>query len=140
MTDEIRARWELGRRIRRLRRAKDLTIKDLAQEVGMSAGYLSEVERGGSALSGEKIAAIATRLGSSVDYFLTGVVGFHQTGDETVIPASLAEAARVLNLSYVETSRLLAGKRSLVARRGPDEEEWSVSDWLTFHKKVKRYL
>ena len=106
----------------------------------MSAGYLSEVERGGSALSGEKIAAIAGCLGCSVDYFLTGVAGFHQTREETVIPAGLAEAARSLDLSYVETTKLLAGKRSLVAKRGSKDDEWSANEWLKFHEKVKQYL
>ncbi|MDE0077125.1 MAG: helix-turn-helix transcriptional regulator [Chloroflexota bacterium] len=140
MSDDIQTRHELGLRIRHVRLAKNLTIKELAQEVGMSAGYLSEVERGGSALSGEKLAAIASRLALSIDYFLTGVRVADQDHAETIIPAGLAQAAKSLNLTYVETSKLLAGKQSLVARRGPEDDEWTVDEWLQFYKKVKRYL
>lgn len=140
MVGEMQTRLELGRRIRQLRRVKDLTIKELAEEVGMSAGYLSEVERGGSALSGEKLAVIALYLEVSVDYFLSGAEGTNPTREETIIPAGLAQAAKFLNLSYVETSKLLAGKRSLVARRGPDEDEWSMDEWIQFHEKVRPYL
>lgn len=133
-------RWEIGQRIRQLRLAKGFTIQELAEKAKMSAGYLSEVERGGSALSAEKLAALAARVGTSVDYVLTGTSGPHHEASETRIPAGLADAAQTLDLSYAQTARLLAGKLSLVAARGPEREEWTAQNWIDFYNKVEPYL
>ena len=140
MTDELRERQEIGWRIKQLRIAKGQTIKNLAQHAGMSSGYLSEVERGRSALSAEKLAAIARCFGSTVDYLLSGGADRYRTGGEMRIPMGLAKAAEALDLSYVQTTRLLAAKHSLVAGRGQDQDEWTESDWTRFYTKVKRYL
>ena len=140
MTNETCTRQEIGARIKRLRIIKGLTIKELAQNAGTSAGYLSEVERGGPALSGEKLGALAGCLGSSVDYLLTGIAEPNQALPETRIPAGLAQAAEILDLSYVQTTKLLAGKHSLVAGRGSEQDEWTVDDWVHFYEKVKHYL
>jgi transcriptional regulator with XRE-family HTH domain len=111
----------------------------LAEFAGISPGYLSEVERGSSAPSGEKLARIASELGVSTDYLLTGVTS---TTAPVQVPAGLAAAAEQLNLTYAQTMRLLAGKRSLVARRssGEQEDDWAKADWIEFYKKVSPYL
>ena len=140
MTTDTHARKEIGLRIKRLRIAKELTLKELAQNAGMSAGYLSEVERGGSALSAEKLAALAGCLGATVDYLLTGISTPAHALTDTHIPAGLAQAAEFLELSYVQTAKLLAGKRSLVARRSSQVDDWSADDWINFHEKVKQFL
>lgn len=140
MATDTHARQEIGKRIKQLRISKGLTMKELAERAGMSAGYLSEVERGRSALSAEKLAALARCLGSTVDYLLTGVSTPNDAFSDTRIPAELAEAAELLELSYVQTAKLLAGKRSLVARRGAQADEWSSDDWISFHDKVKQFL
>ena len=140
MTDELRERQEIGWRIKQLRIAKGQTIKNLAQHANMSAGYLSEVERGRSALSAEKLAAIARCFGSTVDYLLSGSSDPDPTRVETRIPIGLSRAAETLDLSYIQTTRLLAAKHSLVAGRGQDQDEWNETDWLRFYSKVKRYL
>ena len=140
MATDTHARQEIGKRIKQLRIAKGLTIKELADLAGMSAGYLSEVERGRCALSAEKLAAIAGCLGTTVDYLLTGVSTPNHAFSETRIPAGLAQAAELLELSYVQTAKLLAGKRSLVARRGSQADNWSSDDWIDFYEKVKKFL
>ncbi len=140
MADSTLEREETARRIRTLRRARGLSIQKLAETVGMSQGYLSEVERGGSAVSGEKLARLAEELGVSVDYLLSGR---NETASDSVIhiPPGLSEAAEFLNLSYAQTIRLLGGKASLVARRSNDSEsEWTKEKWLDFYNKVKLYL
>ncbi len=140
MSDKDQKRREIGQRIKQLRIARGLTLQELAEKAKMSAGYLSEIERGGSALSGEKLEAIAVSLGTSVDYLLTGT-GAPDEENVVRIPAGLAEAAEILDLSYTKTRRLLAGKKSLVAaRRDTDEEEWTAQDWIDFYNKVERYL
>lgn len=140
MSDRDQKRLEIGKRIKQLRIARELTLQELGEKAKMSAGYLSEIERGGPALSGEKLEALAAALGSSVEYILTGTGAAEEQGAIT-IPAGLAEAAELLDLSYTKTRRLLAGKRSLVAaRRDGDEHEWSAEQWMEFYKKVKPYL
>lgn len=131
-------RAEIGNRIRALRKSKDLSIQGLAEACAISPGYLSEIERGGSAPSGEKLVKIASELGVSIDYLLTGATAAQAS---VQIPAGLAAAAEHLNLTYAQTVRLLAGKHSLVARRSPTlEDEWTKTDWINFYNKVKPYL
>lgn len=106
----------------------------------MSAGYLSEVERGHSAISGEKLARLALELGTSADHLLSGRTD-PQGGSTIQIPQGLSEAAKVLDLTYAQTLRLLAGKQSLVAHRSTKtEREWTKDDWIDFYRKVKPYL
>lgn len=139
MADKDQKRLEIGKRIKRLRIARELTLQELAEKAGMSAGYLSEVERGGPALSSEKMESLAAALGSGVEYVLAGIGG-PEEGGGVIIPAGLAEAAELLDLTYTKTRRLLAGKRSLVAARGPDQYEWTAEQWIAFYKKVEPYL
>lgn len=53
----------LGARLRRLRKLRGLTLTELAAKSGVSAQYLSEVERGRKEPSSEMIAAITGALG-----------------------------------------------------------------------------
>lgn len=53
----------LGARLRRLRKQRGLTLTELAARSGVSAQYLSEVERGRKEPSSEMIAAITGALG-----------------------------------------------------------------------------
>lgn len=131
-------RAEVGRRIRVLRKARDLPIQQLADLAGISPGYLSDVERGSSAPSAEKLARIAAELGVSTDYLLTGAT---TSSAPVQVPQGLAAAADQLNLTYTQTMRLLAGKQSLVARRSSREgDDWSKADWVDFYNKVRPYL
>lgn len=140
MNNAAREREETANRIRTLRRARELSIQKLAAAVDMSAGYLSDVERARSALSGEKLARLAEELGVTADYLLSGRVD-QPAGATIQIPTGLSEAAKVLDLSYAQTIRLLAGKESLVARRSREHErDWTKDEWIAFHEKVKPYL
>ena len=140
-TQDTQGRLEIARRVRALRRAREIPIAKLAELADMSAGYLSEVERGHSEISGVKLARIAEHLGVSVDYLLTGRAD--SPADTNVhIPPGLSEAAKTLDLTYAQTLRLLAGKESLVARRSKEAsaDSWTKEDWIDFYKKVQRYL
>jgi transcriptional regulator with XRE-family HTH domain len=134
-------RLEVGRRIKRLRQAQEITVQELTKRSGVSAGYLSEVERGLSAVSVDKLMQIAEGLGVGVDTLL-GEAPEDIAGHEIVqIPAALSEAAERLNLSHRDTLTLLQGRHSLTARRSnTDREEWGVDQWVKFHEKVKDYL
>lgn len=59
-----------GGRIRELRRKGDLTLQQLADQAGISVGFLSQVERGKATPSLGTLAAIADALGVEIDWFV----------------------------------------------------------------------
>jgi transcriptional regulator with XRE-family HTH domain len=122
-----------------MRASKGVTGQRLADSAKISPAYLSEVERGLSEVSGEKLLRIATSLGVSVQSLLEGTPP--GSTNDVVVPSALAEAAEQLKLTYKNTVRLLQGKHSLMARRSATgEQEWQVGDWIAFYNKVKDYL
>ena len=133
-------RSELGARIRKIRTDKKLTGQELAKLSKISPTYLSEVERGLSEISGEKLIRIADAL--CVD--IQDLISSGQTtanGENISIPIALSEAAEELHLSFRNTVRILQGAQSLTARRSSEpQEEWSKQDWITFYEKVKFIL
>ena len=61
----------LGEKLNELRKAKKLTLDQLAEQAGMSKSYLWELEnRESQRPSAEKLTAIADALGVSASYFL----------------------------------------------------------------------
>ncbi|MGE3803432.1 MAG: helix-turn-helix domain-containing protein [Gemmataceae bacterium] len=133
-------RVEVGRKVRRLRNAQQLTVHELARRSGVSAGYLSEVERGIPAVSVDKLAQIAEGIGLSLENLLDESKESDAT-NVVSIPVALSVAAEKLNLSHRATLTLLQGQRSLTARRSKSEaREWSVEDWMRFYEQVKDYL
>lgn len=62
----------IGSRIRKRRQALSLTQAELAGEVGVTHQHISRVEAGDAAPSLELLVALATSLGATTDYLLTG--------------------------------------------------------------------
>ena len=60
----------LGQKIRKRRRAIDMTLQQVSERVGLSIGFLSQIERGMSAPSLASLCNIAEALGASVDAFV----------------------------------------------------------------------
>jgi transcriptional regulator with XRE-family HTH domain len=60
----------LGERVLLLRRRVKLSQPELAQQAGMSVTTLNRVENAHQSLYMEKIAALATALGTTADYLL----------------------------------------------------------------------
>lgn len=141
MPKEQEDRIELGRRIKATRQAKGLTGKELAARARISPSYLSEVERGASAISSEKLLRIARHLKVGLGFLLEGHPQPAGSENGIHVPAALAEAAEQINLSYTATVRLLQGYQSLIARRSSAEEkEWQTQDWIEFYQRVKDYI
>jgi transcriptional regulator with XRE-family HTH domain len=140
MLPEKLDRVEVGRRIKRLRQSQDITVQELAKRSNVSSGYVSEVERGLSAVSIDKLMQIAEGLGIGLDTLLSEAIT--EPDQSTVqIPAALSDAAEKLNLSHRATLILLKGQKSLTARRSQSgSKEWTVDDWLKFYDQVKDYL
>lgn len=61
-----------GEQIRDLRKARGITITELADKVGRSIGYLSQVERNMSSVTIPTLQNIATALGVQVSWFFQG--------------------------------------------------------------------
>jgi transcriptional regulator with XRE-family HTH domain len=68
--------FELGQQIRALRKIKGLTLQQIAEEVGVSTGYLSQIERNRSRLPIGVLKKIANVLGVQLSWFFQpGVIG-----------------------------------------------------------------
>jgi len=59
----------LGRRLRNLRRTRGLTLREVAEETGFTAGYLSQVENGLAVPALSALADIAAALGADLAAF-----------------------------------------------------------------------
>lgn len=65
---------EMGKRIARLRNAKEYTQADLADHTNLSQQTISAAERGAKALRPENLVLVSKALDVSVDYLLTGEI------------------------------------------------------------------
>lgn len=61
---------DIGRDIRAIRQSKGMTLTDMADRLGRSIGYLSQVERGISALSTEELRQVAELFDVPLSWFL----------------------------------------------------------------------
>ncbi len=82
----------LGPRLREVRSAGGLSVRELARRVGCSASLISQIERGVSVPSVGVLYALATELGSSLDYLLFGS-GAAPAPAVTAVAAATAVAA-----------------------------------------------
>jgi transcriptional regulator with XRE-family HTH domain len=82
----------LGPRLREVRSGGGLSVRELARRVGCSASLISQIERGVSVPSVGVLYALATELGSSLDYLLFGS-GAAPAPVVTAVAAATAVAA-----------------------------------------------
>ena len=61
----------LGQRLKELRTEKGLSVRDAAEKLGKSAGYISRIEVRGEIPSPEFLVVIATQYGVDLDELLT---------------------------------------------------------------------
>ena len=141
MPSDSSTRVALGQRIRTYRLSKGITGQKFAEMASISPAYLSEVERGRSAISGEKLARIASCLGVSLQSLIDGEPAEDDAANAVVVPAALSQAAEQLNLSYQNTLKILQANRSLVARRSRGkQDDWDVDKWKAFYERMKPFL
>ena len=74
MTRQFTVEQSLGRNIQRLRRAKGYTQQQLAEMVGISTNYLSDIERGKNSARIDKLVAVINALGCSADDIFEDVI------------------------------------------------------------------
>ena len=72
LMQDLDLRKALGKRIKRLRKEKNLTQKQLAQQVDTSPAQLNKYESGVNAPPVEKLLLLAEVLGCSIDFLVAG--------------------------------------------------------------------
>ncbi|MCR5249353.1 MAG: helix-turn-helix domain-containing protein [Lachnospiraceae bacterium] len=82
---------DIGNRIRDLRELHHITQEDLAEKLSLSTKHISEVERGLSSFSLDRLIDICELLDTSLDYL---VFGKNAAGTEAYIPASVIDVLR----------------------------------------------
>lgn len=129
----------LGERVRQLRERRHLTQDELATKAKLSKGFLSDIENNKRNVGSQFLLRIATALGASADYLLTGKEDDDMLAQTpVVVPRELSEYAEAERLGYKETMELLAARNSVVARRSnQDTKQLSVNDWKTLHLALK---
>ena len=103
----------LGPRLREVRSAGGLSVRELARRVGCSASLISQIERGVSVPSVGVLYALATELGSSLDYLLFG---------SGAAPAPAAAAVAVAAAATVATVATVAAPPAAIVQRGGDRK------------------
>ena len=82
----------IGARIQSMRKQKGLTQEMLAEQLDVSVGYVSQVERGITKISLDLLAAIATILECDISPLVTG-----SSMGEGYLETEIGESFRLLN-------------------------------------------
>src|SRR5689334_5015151 len=129
----------LGERVRELRERQKLTQDQLAEQTGLSKGFLSDVERDKRQVSATNLLKIANAVGASLDYLLRGEDVPEAVQRPVVIPPELSQVAEELKLSYAQTLQLLEAHNSVVARRSDKgARRFTIEDWQRLHDAIKK--
>jgi XRE family transcriptional regulator, stress-response regulator len=112
-------RHAIGSALRRLRRQRGLTLRELSEASRVSLPYLSEVERGRKEVSSELLSTICIVLGLSVSDLLreTDVEFAHADAAVLDIRTRIQEPA-VDDLAFDEFSRQQFSRQHRAARAG----------------------
>jgi transcriptional regulator with XRE-family HTH domain len=114
LADETIAPGALGQRIRSLREAMDLSLRDLAERSGVSAPMLSQVERGETSPTLQ----VARRIAAGLELRLSQLLRLDEEGAVTVVRASERRQGpdRVRGHSYEILTPPLPGQRAELSR------------------------
>lgn len=63
----------IGKRIKELRNTKKLTQEQLSEQVSVTVGYISQIERGFTKVNLETLSKIAAVLDCDISYIVTGI-------------------------------------------------------------------
>lgn len=129
-----------GNRIRQIRDKRGWTLDVLAEESGISKGFLSDVENDKRDISSQNLLRIANALGASVDYLLRGEVVKNKESTSVVVPPELSQLAERLNISYAEILVVKDAHDAIIARRSNKERRpFSVDQWQQLHEAIKKF-
>jgi len=130
-----------GQRIRSRRLELKLTQDELAGKVGISNGFLSDLENGKRGVGAETLLDIGRVLGVSLDYLMKGEPNeIAAVRAEVEIPRQLADFAENSGLTFRQTLTLLQMQRQLIAHRTSADVEQAPFDWPKFYESVREFL
>src|SRR3954469_2445880 len=98
----------IGPRVRALREAMDLSLRDLAERSGVSAPMLSQVERGETSPT----LAVASRIAAGLELTLSQLLRLDGAEGVTVVPASDRLGVRRGGHSYEVATPAVPGQRA----------------------------
>ena len=127
---------KLKYKLREVRKSKNLTLKNLASQTGLSVSYLSDIERGRATPSLKTVETLANALTISVQELLTGV-----EFTEEVSLGDLPEGLQELFNNDEFNQGLDADWLNLLSRieiRG--KRPRSKRDWLELYLYLRRLL
>jgi transcriptional regulator with XRE-family HTH domain len=81
LADQLEHQIHIGPRVRALREAMDLSLRDLAERSGVSAPMLSQVERGETSPT----LAVATRIAAGLELRLSQLLRLDEEGSVSVV-------------------------------------------------------
>jgi len=130
-------RREIGKQLRRLRQEHRWSQVELARRIGVSQGWLSQIESGNASLNAEQLLYIARLFNVSFDHFLPkkkgdpnsqiqnalarlGATHLHES--EEVLPTErLSEASNVIRevLAAPESPRYVTGLAPVLVEQSP---------------------
>src|SRR6476620_5909793 len=102
----------IGRRIRALRDAMELSLRDLADRSGVSAPMLSQVERGETSPT----LAVAARIASGLDLSLSQLLRLDEAGHVVIVRRGRGRRRRRGGHAVEELTPPLPGQRADVSR------------------------
>ena len=91
----------IGKRIKERRKELNLTQLDIKDKVGISAGNISDIERGNRLPAAGTLVQLATVLDCSIDYILTGNIPLPEDHN---FPISEKSARHLLDLFHMLSS------------------------------------
>lgn len=81
MVDESSENLRIGRRIRELRKEKNIPLRELAEKTGLSASYLSQVENGRINIT----ITLAKKISDALEKPISSLFGVAGEGDAAII-------------------------------------------------------
>ena len=114
LLDDIERQIHIGPRVRALREAMDLSLRDLADRSGVSAPMLSQVERGETSPTLQ----VASRIAAGLELRLSQLLRLDETGTVTVVRAGERRRGGSANAghSFEILTAPLPGQRAELSR------------------------
>jgi transcriptional regulator with XRE-family HTH domain len=117
---------ELGEKLRQIRKQASLTMQYVADNAGLSVGFISQVERGLTVPSLSSLRSIAGVLGKPISHFLEQPsAGTDTTREKDRVSYSVGQGA----LSYERLSAVFPGStlRSVIVHEPPGHRNEPIS-------------
>src|SRR3954451_9238108 len=89
LADQLEHQIQIGPRVRALREAMDLSLRDLGERSGVSAPMLSQVERGETSPT----LAVASKIAKGLELSLSQLLRLDEGGSVTVVRARARRSA-----------------------------------------------